>query len=101
MKIRHKFSAQITERDGLKFRSKKEARFYDSLKIAQRGGHVIFFLRQPRFDLPGGVTYSADFQVFYADGDIKFIDVKGMKTKAYLRNKKMVEALYPIKITER
>lgn len=100
MRLRHKFNAQTIERDGLKFRSKKEAKFYDTLKIAKDGGYVLFWHRQPKFDLPGGVTYSADFQVFYTDGDIKYYDVKGYKTKGYIRNKKMVEALYPIKIIE-
>lgn len=101
MKIRHKFNAKITERDGLKFRSKKEAKFYDDLCIAKKGGFVLFWHRQPKFDLPGGVTYSADFQVFYTSGDIKYYDIKGYRTKDYIRNKKMVEALYPITITER
>ena len=99
--IRHKFKNIITERDGIKFRSKKEAKFYDLLKIAQQGGHVLFFHRQPKFDLPGGITYSADFQVFYAHGTVHYYDVKGFKTKGYLRNKKMVEALYPVIIEER
>jgi hypothetical protein len=99
--IQHKFKNIITVRDGLKFRSKKEARYYDQLKIQQKMGEVIFFLRQPRFDLPGGITYSADFQVFYSDGTVQFVDVKGKKTKGYIRNKKQVEALYPIQIIER
>ena len=80
---------------------KKEAVFYESLKMAQSGGHVLFFHRQPKFDLPGGITYSADFQVFYPDGTVKYIDVKGKKTKGYIRNKKMVESLYPVEIEER
>lgn len=99
-KPRHKFSAQMTERDGLKFRSKKEARFYDDLKLQQLAGDVMFFLRQPKFDLPGRVTYSADFIVFYSDGDCKIIDVKGFKTKDYIMKKKQVESLYPVEIVE-
>jgi len=102
MKIRHKFNAVITERDGMKFHSKKEAAFYDDLKIAQhKDGWVLFFLRQVPFHLPGNVKYVCDFQVFYKDGSVDFIDVKGKRTAQYIRNKKMVEALYPIKISER
>jgi hypothetical protein len=100
MKLRHKFGSKITVRDGLKFRSKKEARYYDELKLKQKAGIVLFFLRQPRFDLPGGVTAYLDFQVFYSDGRIEFIDVKGMRTKSFVRNKKMIEALYPIEVIE-
>lgn len=99
--IKHKFKNVITVRDGIKFRSKKEAVFYDSLKVAQQGGHILFFHRQPKFDLPGGISYSADFQVFYVDGTVRYYDVKGYKTKGYIRNKKMVESLYPVTIEER
>ena len=99
--IRHKFKNIITIRDGLKFRSKKEASFYGRLKIQKNMGEVVFFLRQPKFDLPGGVTYSADFQVFYINGVVEFIDVKGKRTKGYIRNKKMVESLYPVEIIEK
>ena len=99
--IKHKFRNIITERDGIKFRSKKEANYYDQLKLEQKSGWVLFFIRQPKFDLPGGVTYSADFLVFYSDGSAEFVDVKGKRTKDYIRNKKMVECLYPIKIIEK
>jgi hypothetical protein len=100
-RLQHKFNNVITERDGLKFRSKKEAEYYDQLKMLQKAGEIIFFLRQPRFDLPGGVTYSADFVVYKTNGEVEFIDTKGHRTKDYIRNKKMVEALYPVKIVER
>ena len=95
---RHKFHAVQTIRDGMKFSSKKEARYYDELKIKVKAGLVFFFLRQVPFHLPGGVKYVVDFQVFNSDGTVSFVDVKGVKTKEFIRNKKMVEVLYPIKI---
>ena len=100
LKPRHKFNARITERNGIKFRSKKEANYYDFLTLKQRAGQVVMFIRQPKFDLPGGTTYSADFLVFYDDGTCEVIDVKGHRTKAYIKAKKQVEALYPIEIIE-
>ena len=99
--IRHKWGNVITERDGMKFHSKKEAKYYDMLKILQAGRTVSFFLRQVPFHLPGNVKYVCDFLVFYTDGTAKVIDVKGKRTPAYKRNKKMVEALYPVVIEER
>ena len=42
-----------------------------------------------------------DFVEFWADGTVNFIDVKGYKTPQYKRNKKLVEALYPIEIIEK
>lgn len=98
--IRHKFHAKRTELDGIKFPSMKEAKYYSELKLRQSAGEVTFFIMQTPFHLPGNVKYVCDFQVFLADGTIEFIDVKGMKTPIYTVKKKLVEALYPIKIIE-
>lgn len=95
---RHKFRAVQTECDGIKFSSKKEARYYGDLKLRQQSGEVVFFLRQTPFHLPGGVKYVADFQEFHADGTVHFVDVKGMVTPMYIAKKKLVESLYPIEI---
>ena len=96
----HKFRAKPTEADGIRFDSKKEARFYQELKLRQQAGNIVFFLRQVPFHLPGGVTYRVDFQVFDAEGNVRFIDVKGHRTKQYIDKKKMVESIYPVKIEE-
>lgn len=96
--VRHKYGAKITEADGIKFSSKKEAAYYQSLKIRQRVGEVVFFLRQVPFHLPGGTKYTVDFQEFLADGTVRFVDVKGMQTKEFIRAKKQVEAIYPVEI---
>lgn len=98
MKARHKFHAKPMATDGIRFDSKKEARRYEELKLLQRAGDVVFFLRQPMFDLPGGVKYRADFQIFWSDGTVSFEDVKGYETKEFKAKKKMVEAIYPVTI---
>ena len=95
---RHKYHAEQTIRDGMKFQSTLEARYYDQLCMMRKIGEIIFFLRQVPFHLPGNVTYRVDFQEFHKDGTIHFVDVKGCETKEFIRNKTMVEALYPIKI---
>jgi hypothetical protein len=94
----HKFGAVPTTTSGIRFGSKKEAHYYEELKIRQRIGEILFFLRQVPFHLPGGTIYRVDFQEFHADGTVHFIDVKGLKTKEFIRNKKQVEALYPVVI---
>lgn len=98
--VKHKYNAKITIHDGIRFDSQKEAKYYEQLKMAQKIGRVLFFLRQIPIHLPGGVTMRVDFQVFYTNGTVRFIDVKGMRTKQYIDKKKMVEALYPIEIEE-
>lgn len=98
MRHRHKFKAIKTEYDGIKFPSKKEANYYLKLKLLVKAGQVLFFLRQVPFHLPGGVKYVVDFQEFWADGSVRFVDVKGHQTPEFIAKKKMVEALYPVKI---
>jgi hypothetical protein len=95
---RHKFGAVRCERDGKRFPSKLEARYYDRLRILQNSGQVLFFLRQIPFDLPGSTRYVCDFQVFYSNGDISFVDTKGKDTALSLTKRKMVEDLYPVTI---
>jgi hypothetical protein len=97
---RHKYKAVKTECDGIKFDSKKEARYYSELKLRVAAGEVVFFLRQVPFDLPGGVKYRLDFMEFRTDGTVHCIDVKGYSTAGYKAKKRQVEALYPIKIEE-
>ncbi len=100
-KARNKYSAKPTWRDGMWFGSQREARYYDQLILGKRAGVVIQFLRQVPFHLPGNIVYRCDFEVFYSDGTVRFVDVKGVRTKSFIRNKKQVEELYdPIEIEE-
>lgn len=98
--IRHKFNAVATETDGIRFSSKREARHYSGLLLAKQSGDLLFFLRQVPFHLPGNVRYVCDFAEFWKDGDVRFVDVKGFRTPMYKAKLKIVEATYPIKITE-
>lgn len=96
----HKFNAVATINDGIRFDSKKEASFYNDLKLREKSGEIIFFLRQVPLHLPGKTKMVVDFQVFNANGSVEFIDVKGMKTDIYKLKKRQVENIYPIKIKE-
>lgn len=97
--ISHKYHAQPTECDNIRFPSKLEKKYYEKLKALKKSGELIMFLRQPLFDLPGGVTYRADFIEFWKDGTVKIVDVKGMPpTEAFKIKKKLVESIYPIEI---
>lgn len=81
------------------FDSIAEARYYDGLCAGVKAGTVVFFLRQVPFHLPGNTVYRVDFQVFYADGTVAFVDVKGMETETFKIKKRQVEDLYPVTIT--
>ena len=108
---RSKYGSQITEVDGIKFRSKREATRYGELKLMERAGLISDIRLQPRFVLcpwmldhsdirPLG-EYRADFG--YTDertGRDVIEDVKGFRTPLYKWKKKHVEAQYGIEIRE-
>ena len=97
--LRHKYNAQPTVVDEIRFDSKAEANYYSQLLIRKQAGEVVTFLRQVPFHLPGGVRYVVDFLEFHADGTVHFVDVKGVETATFKAKKKQVEELYaPIKI---
>lgn len=98
MRIAHKYNAKRTERDGYKFDSKKEAIYYDELKLRVKAHEVVTFLRQVPIHLPGGVKLVVDFLEFHADGSVHFVDVKGMETEQFKAKRRMVETLYPFEI---
>ncbi len=95
-----KYGAKATVVDGIRFASAKEASHYASLAMMWRSGLIRWFCRQPRFALPGGVEYVADFIVVDLDGEVSVEDVKGFKTAEYRMKKKQVEAIYGIQIVE-
>ncbi len=96
--VRHKFHAQATEADGIRFSSKKEARYYMALKLRVAAGEVLFFLRQVPLHLPGGTRLVVDFLEFWADGTVHFVDTKGVKTEAFKIKQREIEAVYPITV---
>lgn len=98
IKHKHKYGAKRTKRDEHTFDSKLEARYYDFLRKQEKEGTVVFFLRQVPFHLPGGIRYLADFQVFWDDGEVSFIDVKGRDTPISSMKRKQVESIYPVDI---
>ena len=95
---RPKYGNVITTVDGIRFDSKREARYYEQLKVRQRAGEVHFWLRQVPMHLPGGTKYVLDFLVFLRDGGVDFVDVKGRETKEFRIKKREVEHHYPIKV---
>lgn len=84
--------------DGILFQSIAEKDYYLHLKQLKAMKVVSYFLMQVPFLLPGGVKYRLDFLVFYTDGKVDHVDVKGSVTKEFKIKKRQVEDLYPVKI---
>lgn len=92
--------------DGIKFDSKKEARYYCELVLKKKARIIKYFQLQPRIVLQEGfrtedgkkireIVYKADFKVIYPDGKVEIVDTKGFRTKEYLIKKKMLLFRYP------
>jgi len=90
--------------DGIRFDSKKEAKFYKDLKLKMAAGEIKEFELQPKFILlekekdrvtGRGIKYIADFKITYSDGSVEVVDVKGHKTQVYKLKKKLLLAKYP------
>jgi len=96
----NKYHNQPKTVDGIRFDSKKEARYYEQLKIRVATGEVSYFLRQVAIFLPGGTRYVVDFQEHFADParPAEYVDVKGRETEAFRIKKREIEHHYPFKI---
>jgi len=95
-----KYNNQPTTVDGIRFDSKKEARYYEQLKIRQKLGEVWYWLRQVPIHLPDGTKYVVDFLVFFKDPERlpEYVDVKGKETQVFRLKKRAVEHHYPIRL---
>lgn len=71
-----KYGAKKTSIDGHTFDSKKEAEYYQELKLKLRAGAIKGFCLQPIFILADGLKYKADFIVFNNDNTTEIVDVK-------------------------
>lgn len=100
----NKFHNKITEVDGIKFRSKKESKRYEQLKLLQRAGKLISFKMQVPYVICNAFNiksrYYADFVVTWADGSISVEDVKGVKTPLYKLKRMLMMEKYGITVVE-
>ena len=108
--MRSKYGAIRTTIDGITFASKAEARRYAELQILLKSGEITDLKLQPKYplvfipskgrDSVNVGSYIADFWYRKRNKEVVVEDVKGMLTPVYRLKKKMVEAIYNIKIVE-
>lgn len=85
--------------DGHKFDSKMEADYYYHLKVAKDKNEIRDFnvhtkvTLQPAFRFKGkavsAITYTPDFIVYHHNGEVDYVDVKGVKTNEFRIKEKM------------
>ena len=103
-KRRHKYNAQPTEIDGIRFDSKREAQRYRELQLLAADGEIHALQLQPRFELQPSfkrngktvraIHYVADFQ-YVENGRVIVEDTKGMETAVFKLKKKLFLFTYP------
>lgn len=91
--------------DGITFDSKKEAAYYQDLKLRKAAGDILGFDLQPEFELQPAmrrqgkthraIKYRADFRIYHTDGSQEIVDVKGYKTPEFKIKEKLFAARYP------
>ena len=106
-----KFNNKKSLIDGHTFDSIKESEFYGSLKLKKQAGLIKDFQMQVQYDIIVNnihiAYYYLDFLIENNDGSFEYIDIKGkdkksnkfIKTSVFAIKKRLVEALYHIKIT--
>ena len=101
----NKYRNKKVEIDGIKFDSKDEAQYYLYLKKQKEDGKIKDFGLQQKFELQPSfkkdgkshraITYTVDFAVYKWNGEVEYIDVKGMETQQGLLRKKLFDYKYP------
>lgn len=98
--------------EGEVFDSKKELGYYYELRNLMKATNpehrVVLIERQIKYDMIVNSFncgfYKLDFRVTYANGNVKYVDIKGIRTgcsyQLFRLKKKIVQALYNIRIDE-
>lgn len=98
-----KYNNKKVDLNGVEFDSTRECRRYQDLELMQRGGQIFELKRQVPYDITiDGAhicTWIADF-TYRINGKQVTEDVKGFKTPEYKLKKRLVEAIYGVKILE-
>lgn len=93
-----KYGAKRQEYDGRTYHSKKEAGYAAELDILKKAGDVLMW--EPQFKVSLDVNgyhitnYFVDFKVWYKDGTIELVEIKGFETEVWRLKRKLMEAVY-------
>lgn len=86
------------EWNGRKFDSKAECNWAKQFEALKKQGTIKEIIYQPRYELlpkPNKITYVADFEIHWANGEVETVDVKGFKTAVFKLKEKMFKHFYP------
>jgi len=98
--IKNKYNAKKTKYNDRTYDSQREANRAAEIDLLIKAGEVIQVFYQVPFNLPGDITYKADFVILWRDGHWSVEDAKGAKTDVYKLKKKLMYSTYEILIHE-
>jgi len=104
-KVKSKYHARPMVIHGRRFDSTREGRRYQQLLLLGHAGQIANLELQPHFELRVDGQRIGRYVADFAYDDVKtgarvVEDVKGVKTPVYRLKKRLVEALYGIRIQE-
>ena len=94
----HKYGAEPTVVDGIRFPSKLQAGHYQQLKLLKSAGVIRSFLREVCFHLPGGARHLVDWMILRDGQEPLFCESKGRDLPMGRMKRKQVEELYGVSI---
>ena len=92
----HKYNAQKTKVDGFTFDSKMEAAYWEMLKLKMRLKIIKHIDVHPVVTLIEGIRWTLDFIIYYPDGKIEAVDIKGFQTEQFKDRRKLFDVLHPL-----
>ena len=105
--MRSKYRNKITELDGIKFHSAKEAKRYSELKLLEKAGKIHSLMLQVPYQLIEpmringkyyrAISYYADF-VYVENNNTVCEDVKGMQTDIFKIKMRLMKQVHGIDI---
>lgn len=87
-----------TTLDGMSFQSRLEAKLLPEYKLRQKANDIAWFIRQPRFDLPGGIIYKADYLAVFKESVVDIEIFVNKITPKTLSKIEIIQQNYPVKL---
>lgn len=98
--MRNKYGAIRSEYNGRTYASKAEANWARYYHEELKQGRIKALEEQPRVLLipkPNKIEYVADFLITWANGEVEYIDVKGVETSVFKLKHKLFKHFHPDK----
>lgn len=94
---RNKYNAKLTEYNGVKYHSQREAKYAEQLDWLKKAGKIQSWERQVKLTLKVNgeliCTYVVDFKVINSTGGVELHEIKGFETEGFKIKWKLLHAL--------